>query len=121
MGFIILSRIFFPDNQATASPLPLARLQLEEVANTLGNAGGGGDRGMGGGGGAVGAAGSPLSQRSGYRDIAIRRESSHMLADISEDVSSTGEAAVVGGSGVQAIAAMFPTVDEGHIKELLKK
>ena len=118
MGFcpvIILSRIFFPDNQATASPLPLARLQLEEVANTLG----GGDRGMGGG--AVGAAGSPLSQRSGYRDIAIRRESSHMLADISEDVSSTGEAAVVGGSGVQAIAAMFPTVDEGHIKELLKK
>jgi len=109
-------------NQATASPLPLARLQLEEVVNSMTSGGGGGtagsDRLTTGGG--TGVCGSPLSQRSGFLQSSnMRRESSHVLADISEveTVSSNGEPT---SGGVQAIAAMFPTVDEGHIKDLLK-
>lgn len=74
-----------------ASPLPLQRLQLEESYN--------------------GTGGSPMSPP---RSTMIRRES-HVLADISEnELLDTDEA-------LQTISAMFPTVSESHIKELLTK
>ena len=56
--------------------------------------------------GATGGGGSPVSQRSS----AFRRES-NALADISEDDEQA----------FQQVAAMFPTVDENHIRDLLKK
>merc|ERR1719357_1225440 len=97
------------NNQATASPLPLARLQLEEVVNSLGHSGGGatGDSRSGA------ACGSPsLSQRSGFQQSSnFRRESSHVLADISEvDTVSNGGGG--GDNAIQTISSMFPTVDE---------
>ena len=80
-----------------ASPLPLQRLQLEESLNYGGSTTGGGG-------------GSPMSQRS-----SLRRES-HILAEISEsDQNINAEQAM------HNVAAMFPTVDEAHIKDLLKK
>ncbi|XP_059092748.1 uncharacterized protein LOC131888005 isoform X2 [Tigriopus californicus] len=85
-----------------ASPLPLQRLQLEESLN--GTFGGGGGSASGGGGGG----GSPMSQRSTFR-----RES-HVLADISEVEDNSEQA-------FHTISSMFPTVDECHIRELLKK
>ena len=53
-----------------------------------------------------------MSQRSTFR-----RES-HVLADISEVDSTIGVSA---DSTLANIAAMFPTVDESHIRDLLKK
>merc|ERR1712038_1824503 len=76
-----------------ASPLPVQRLQLEEF-----NGGGG----------------SPMSQRSGF----MRRES-HVLADISE--VDTLDSTAMTDQAVHNISAMFPTVEESHIKDLLKK
>lgn len=76
----------------TASPLPLQRLQLEEFN---------------------GGSGSPMSQRS-----VVRRES-HILADISE--VDTLDSATMTDQAVHNISAMFPTVEESHIKDLLKK
>ena len=98
-------KLLFVDNQATASPLPLARLQLEESLNGLGSSGVDKPSAI---------CGSPMSQRSSFLHSNIRRESSHVLADISEVETATDAA-------VQNIAAMFPTVDESHIKDLLKK
>lgn len=77
----------------TASPLPLQRLQLEDAFN--------------------GGSGSPMSQRS-----VVRRES-HILADISE--VDTLDSAAMTDQAVHNISAMFPTVEESHIKDLLKK
>ena len=74
-----------------ASPLPLQRLQLEEFNG-----------------------GSPMSQRSGF----MRRES-HVLADISE--VDTLDSTTMTDQAVHNISAMFPTVEESHIKDLLKK
>ncbi len=54
----------------------------------------------------------PSSPRS--TSIQHRRES-HVLADISENETLNSEQAV------QNIAAMFPTVDEAHIRDLLRK
>lgn len=52
-----------------------------------------------------------MSQRSGL----VRRES-HVLADISEvDTIDNPDKAI------HNISAMFPTVEESHIKDLLKK
>ena len=86
-----------------ASPLPLQRLQLEESLN------GGG---AGGGGGGVIQQAAPISPRS----LMTRREShSHVLADISENEALSSEQAVMN------VAAMFPTVDEGHIRDLFRK
>jgi hypothetical protein len=51
-----------------------------------------------------------MSQRSSFR-----RES-HVLADISEV-----EANMNTEQAMHSVSAMFPTVDESHIKELLKK
>merc|ERR1711953_102975 len=79
-------------NHPTASPLPVQRLQLEEF-----NGGGG----------------SPMSQRS-----VVRRES-HVLADISE--VDTLDSAALTDQAVHNISAMFPTVEESHIRDLLKK
>ena len=76
--------MFISANQATASPLPLARLQLEEVVNSMATSGGAGASGADRAGAAGGVCGSPLSQRSGFLQSNIRRESSHVLADISE-------------------------------------
>ena len=97
---LICFSYFFPASQSggagtgvQASPLPLQRLQLEESLGGSGGAGGGG---------------SPMSQRS-----SMRRES-HALADISE-VDDNSEQAL------NTIGAMFPTVDESHIRDLLKK
>ena len=53
--------------------------------------------------------GSPMSTRS-----TLRRES-HVLADISENEMLNTE------QTAQTISAMFPTVDEAVIKDLLKK
>merc|ERR1711953_1365309 len=75
-----------------ASPLPVQRLQLEEF-----NGGGG----------------SPMSQRS-----VVRRES-HVLADISE--VDTLDSTAMTDQAVHNISAMFPTVEESHIRDLLKK
>ena len=79
-----------------ASPLPLQRLQLEESYN-----------------------GSPMSQRS-----TLRRES-HVLADISEVESTCGTVVAAAANSteqsLQNVAAMFPTVEESHIRDLLKK
>ena len=75
-----------------ASPLPVQRLQMEE----------------GNGGGGTGQM-SPVSSRS------MMRRESHVLADISENEALSAEQSVAN------IAAMFPTVDETHIKELLRK
>lgn len=107
-------------NQATASPLPLARLQLEEVVNSMATSGSAGASGGDRAGAAAGACGSPLSQRSGFLQSNIRRESSHVLADISEVETASTSGETGGQGGVQAIAAMFPTVEESHIKDLLK-
>ncbi len=52
---------------------------------------------------------SPISTRS-----MIRRES-HTLADISENEAMSTE------QSLQNISAMFPTVDEAQIKDLLRK
>ena len=54
-----------------------------------------------------------MSQRSG-----VRRES-HVLADISE--VDTLDSAAMTDQAVHNISAMFPTVEESHIKDLLKK
>ena len=54
-------------------------------------------------------AGSPVTTRS-----SMRRES-HVLADISENEMLNTE------QTLQNISAMFPTVDESHIMDLLKK
>ena len=74
-----------------ASPLPVQRLQLEEFNG-----------------------GSPMSQRSGF----MRRES-HVLADISE--VDTLDSTTMTDQAVDNISAMFPTVEESHIRDLLKK
>ena len=74
-----------------ASPLPVQRLQLEEFNG-----------------------GSPMSQRSGF----MRRES-HVLADISE--VDTLDSTTMTDQAVHNISAMFPTVEESHIRDLLKK
>ena len=77
-----------------ASPLPLQRLQLEESLN-------------GGGGG------SPIMSP---RSSTLRREShSRELADIAENEALNTE------QTLQNVAAMFPTVDESVIRELLRK
>jgi len=73
-----------------ASPLPLQRLQLEDIIG-----------------------GSPMSQRS-----IVRRES-HVLADISE--VDTLDSTAMTDQAVHNISAMFPTVEESHIRDLLKK
>ena len=57
--------------------------------------------------------GSPMSQRS-----VVRRES-HVLADISE--VDTLDSAALTDQAVHNISAMFPTVEESHIRDLLKK
>ncbi len=44
-----------------------------------------------------------------------RRRESHTLADISENEATSSEQAVIN------ISAMFPTVDESHIRDLLRK
>ena len=75
----------------TASPLPLQRLQLEEFNGS----------------------GSPMSQRS------VMRRESHALADISE--VDTLDSTAMMDQAVHNISAMFPTVEESHIKDLLKK
>ena len=78
-----------------ASPLPLQRLQLEESLN-------------GGGGG-----GSPIMSP---RSSTLRREShSRELADIAENEALNTE------QTLQNVAAMFPTVDESVIRDLLRK
>ena len=82
-----------------ASPLPLQRLQLEESL--------GGFLGSGVGGGS----GSPMSQRS-----SSFRRGSNILAELSE-----AEQNVSSEQAMQNVSAMFPTVDEAHIKDLLKK
>ena len=55
-----------------------------------------------------------MSQRSGF----MRRES-HVLADISE--VDTLDSTAMTDQAVHNISAMFPTVEESHIKDLLKK
>ena len=80
-----------------ASPLPLQRLQLEESL--------GGFSGVGGG------SGSPMSQRS-----SSFRRGSNILAELSE-----AEQNVSSEQAMLNVSAMFPTVDEAHIKDLLKK
>ena len=55
-----------------------------------------------------------MSQRSGF----MRRES-HVLADISE--VDTLDSTTMTDQAVHNISAMFPTVEESHIKDLLKK
>ena len=82
-----------------ASPLPLQRLQLEESL--------GGFLGSGVGGGS----GSPMSQRS-----SSFRRGSNILAELSE-----AEQNMSSEQAMQNVSAMFPTVDEAHIKDLLKK
>ncbi len=57
--------------------------------------------------------GSPMSQRS------IMRRESHVLADISE--VDTLDSAAMADQAVHNISAMFPTVEESHIRDLLKK
>jgi len=88
-----------------ASPLPLQRLQLEESFN---------------GGGASSNAGPPGSPRSSSSHLlALRRESygtATGLADIAEN-----EASLSNEQAVANIAGMFPTVDESHIRELMRK
>merc|ERR1719273_2256430 len=111
------------NNQSTASPLPVARLQLEETLN---------------GSGLSTCGGSPMSQRSqllGERQSG-RRESHNVLENISEVDSQTGSNISGGGmskkdsadfhkyevdSAVAAISSMFPTVEENTIRDLLKK
>ena len=51
-------------------------------------------------------------------DSGIRRES-HVLADISE--VDTLDSAAMTDQAVHNISAMFPTVEESHIRDLLKK
>ena len=55
-----------------------------------------------------------MSVRSGF----MRRES-HVLADISE--VDTLDSTAMTDQAVHNISAMFPTVEESHIKDLLKK
>ena len=55
-----------------------------------------------------------MSQRSGF----MRRES-HVLADISE--VDTLDSTTMTDQAVHNISAMFPTVEESHIRDLLKK
>ena len=76
-----------------ASPLPLQRLQLEESL-----------------GGFTGS-GSPMSHRSS----SFRRGSNILaeLTDADQNVSSE--------QAINNVSSMFPTVDEAHIKDLLKK
>jgi len=78
-------------SHATASPGPLARLQLDNMETMPYE--------------------SPLSQRS-----TLRRDS-HILAEISEMESSYSNQE----QAIGKIAAMFPTVEESHIRELYKK
>jgi len=78
-------------SHATASPGPLARLQLDNMETMPYE--------------------SPLSQRS-----TLRRDS-HILAEISEMESSFSNQE----QAIGKIAAMFPTVEESHIRELYKK
>jgi len=104
--------------------LPIARLQLEETLN--------------GGGGFSTCGGSPMSQRSQLLGASQsgRRESHNVLENISEVDSQTGSNFSGGekskkddgefqkyevNSAVAAISSMFPTVDESHIRDLLKK
>ena len=83
-----------------ASPLPLQRLQLEEsIGGFIGSSG------VGGG------IGSPMSQRS-----SSYRRGSNILAELSE-----AEQNVSSEQAMLNVSAMFPTVDESHIKDLLKK
>ncbi len=45
----------------------------------------------------------------------MSRRESHTLADISENEALSSEQAILN------ISAMFPTVDESHIRDLLRK
>jgi len=88
------------------SPQPLARLQQEETAVGGYQAAGGGYQAAGGG---YQAADSP-SRSTLRRDSHIQAE----LNDMEANLANTEQA-------VSKIAAMFPTVEESHIRELYKK